>query len=297
MSESRNTPLVTVIIPAYNAEQFIGQAISSALSSRDVSVEVIVIDDGSSDGTWRVLEAFGDRLRKFRQERGGPYRARNLGAEMARGEWLAFLDADDDWMPGKLAAQLALVDDRTDFVYTDRLNFGDLSRVKERQSDSVTLWDGDVFEPLLLGNFITLSSVMMRKTRFQELGGFSVERRGVQDWDLWLRFAAEGGKVKLCTEPVTRYRIHSEQMTNDAEQRAADREAVLRRALASDRGQAVRRAVVRRAFAGLWELAAQQAAASADRRQAIGFFLRSAAYWPGNMRVYKGIVKCALGRD
>ena len=109
-------------------------------------------------------------------------------------------------------------------VYTDRDNFGDLSRSRQRQSDSVTLHDGDIFEPLLSGNFVTLSSVLIRKDVFDKLGGFSVTQQGVQDWDMWLRYSAEGGRVGLCREPLTRYRIHAEQMTNDTGQRAADRE-------------------------------------------------------------------------
>lgn len=290
-----SAPTVSVIIPALNAEAYIGQAVASALASQGVAVEVIVIDDGSDDGTWQVLEGFDARVRKVRQSRGGPYRARNLGAQLARGEWLAFLDADDDWRPDKLARQLAAADDQTGLVYTDRLNFGDCARVKELQSDSVTLWDGDVFEPLLQGNFITLSSVLMRKSWFDKLGGFSVTQRGVGDWDLWLRYAAAGGRVKLCREPLTRYRIHPGQMSGELDERAADREAVLRRALASPRAQRVSRRVVRQAFASLWEIAAWQAAVN-RRWRAIGCYLRSASYWPWNGRVYKGIVKCCLGR-
>jgi glycosyltransferase involved in cell wall biosynthesis len=294
MNDPHPVPKVTVIIPTFNSAAYIGNAISSVLASKDVPVEVIVIDDGSNDGTWELLERLDVDIRKVRQERGGPYRARNLGAQLARGEWLAFLDADDDWSPDKLARQLALATDDIGLVYTDRLNFGDLSRVSERQSDSVTLWDDDVFEPLLLGNFITLSSVMIRKTWFERLGGFAVEQRGVQDWDLWLRYSAEGGRVALVREPLTRYRIHREQMTNDLDQRAADRESVLRRALALPRGQEVAQMVARRAFANVWEIAAWHAI---DRRwKAIAWYVRSASYWPWNLRVYKGIVKSCLGR-
>jgi glycosyltransferase involved in cell wall biosynthesis len=295
MSECAAAPMVSVIIPSYNAAPFVGQAISSVLASSGVAIEVIVVDDGSSDGTWQVLEGFGERLRKFRAERGGAYRARNLGAEVARGQWLAFLDADDDWLPGKLRAQLAMADDDAGLIYTDRLNFGDVSRVKELQSDSVTLSEGDVFEPLLLGNFITLSSVLMRKSWFERLAGFATERRGVQDWDMWLRYSAEGGQVRLCREPLTRYRIHAEQMTNELDQRAGDREAVLRRALSSPRGRQVSSKVKRQAFAGLWELAAAQASPSRPMH-AIGCYVRSAFYGPQNLGVYKGIVKCCLGR-
>jgi hypothetical protein len=197
-------PLVTVIIPSFNGAAYIGQALRSALDSPGVPLEIIVVDDGSTDDTFKVLEGFDTRVRLVRQERGGPYRARNHAARLARGDWLAFLDADDDWLPGKLAAQVRLAASGPDLVYTDRLNFGDLSRVKERQSDSVTLHEGDIFEPLLLGNFITLSSVLMRKSAFEKLGGFAIERRGVQDWDMWLRYSSDGGRVGLCREPLTR---------------------------------------------------------------------------------------------
>jgi glycosyltransferase involved in cell wall biosynthesis len=287
-------PQVSVIIPAYNSEAYVSYAISSVLASRDVELEVIVIDDESTDGTWQVLEEFGSAIRKVRQSKGGPYKARNLGAKLARGEWIAFLDADDDWAQEKLASQLALAEDQVGLIYTDRINFGDLSRVKERQSDSVALWEGDIFEPLLLGNFITLSSVVIRKQCFVDLGGFSVDRYGVQDWDLWLRYAARGGKVRLCREPLTRYRLHENQMSNDIAARARDRELVIRRALSFRGSIPVRRSTIRRAFANSWEIAAWQSAVS-QRWHAVGWYLRSAYHWPWNVRIYKGIVKCCLG--
>lgn len=295
MSTSRNDPQVSIIIPTFNARSYIEQSVSSALASYDVSIEVIVVDDGSTDGTMEVVHARFPTVQCVRQERGGPYRARNFGARLARGEWLAFLDADDDWFPEKLSKQLAAAAANTDLIYTDRLNFGDLSKVKERQSDNGTLCEGDVFEPLLLGNCITLSSVLIRKTAFERLEGFSTKRQGVQDWDLWLRYAAEGGKVALVREPLTRYRIHPDQMSNDLTRRAADREDVLRRALAHPRGRTVPRRLVRQAFASICELAAWHAQGEPIR--AIGWYLRAVWYTPYNVRAYKGIVKACIGRE
>ncbi|WP_435011867.1 glycosyltransferase family 2 protein (plasmid) [Tundrisphaera lichenicola] len=290
----RRQVTVSVIIPAYNSAKYVVEAVSSALASRDVEPEIIVIDDGSTDDTWEALDRFGDVILKVRQDRGGPYRARNLGASLARGEWLAFLDADDIWSPDKLSRQLQLADDSTGLIYTDRLNFGDIQHVAERQSDSVTLWEGDVFKPLLLGNFITLSSVLIRKGWFDRLGGFSVEHRGVQDWDLWLRYSAEGGLVKLCREPLTHYRWHSNQMSNDLETRAGEREAVIRRIRATARGVRLPTSVIRRAIANSCELTAWHALA-ARRRGAAGWYLRAAYHWPWNPAVYKGILKCCIG--
>ena len=287
-------PLVTVIIPNFNGKAYVAGAVDCALASIGVPVEVIVVDDESTDGSWELLQAYGDRITLLRQHRGGPYRARNLAAAQARGEWLAFLDADDEWLPEKLSKQLALAREPVAMVYTDRDNFGDLSRSRERQSDSVTLYDGDVFEPLLGGNFITLSSVLMRKQQFESLGGFAVEQHGVQDWDMWLRYSAAGGRVALCREPLTRYRIHEAQMTNDSGQRARDRETVLRRALDSPRGQSVPKPVVRDALASLWELAAWHAA---DRPwQATKAYLKAASYRPFRLSAWKGVLRSLLGR-
>ena len=254
-----------------------------------------MIDDGSTDATWEVLETFGTRIRKGRQDNAGPYKARNLGARLATGEWLAFLDADDAWVPGKLKQQLAVADATHELVFTDCLNFGSCDRVKARQSDSTQFFEGDVFEPLLLDNFITLSSVLMRTSWFVRLGGFSEAHTGVQDWDLWLRFAAAGGLVRLVPEPLTRYRHHSGQMTNRIAARARERVAVVERALSSPRGQRVSRAVARQARGNVWAIGAWIAAPT-DRLTAIGWFLRAARHRPSNLDNYKGIVKCCLNR-
>src|SRR5262245_48697084 len=110
---------VSAIIPAYNAAPFIEQAVASALAQKGVDTEVIIVDDGSTDGTWEKLERFGDRIWKVRQSNGGPAKARNHGARLATGDWLAFLDADDEWAPDKLAKQLALARDGIDLVYCE----------------------------------------------------------------------------------------------------------------------------------------------------------------------------------
>ncbi len=289
------SPRVSVIIPAFNAARYVGQAVSSALAQRDVSIEVLVIDDQSTDDTWQVLEGFGERIRKVRQAKGGPYKARNLGAQLARGEWLAFLDADDEWLLDKIARQLALDDPGVGLVFTDCENFDVCHRVKPRQSDSTQFYEGEVFEPLLLNNFISMSSVLIRKDWFDRLGGFSEEQAGVQDWDLWLRYAAAGGRVRVIREPLTRYRIHSGQMTQDLDRRAADRVAVVERALGSPRGRGVSRNIAKQARANVWVVGAGLAAPT-RRTTAVRWFLRAARHWPWNPAVYKGIVKICLQR-
>jgi glycosyltransferase involved in cell wall biosynthesis len=288
-------PTVSTIIPVYNGAAYLRPAIDSVLAQRNVSVELIVIDDGSTDDTWQVLACYGDALRKERQANSGPAKARNRGAHLATGEWLAFLDADDEWLPDKLAKQLELAGPQASLVYTDRRNIGACAHVAELQSAGVQLFEGDVFEPLLRDNFITLSSVLLARDWFERLGEFNDGVIGCEDWDLWLRYAAAGGLVRLCREPLTRYRWHANSVSTNQEHMCTKRLEVLQRALASPRGQRVSRRLVRQALAGAWQCSALQTA-PARRWQAIGWYLRSATYWPWNMDVYKGMVKCCLGR-
>lgn len=287
-------PAVSVIIPAYNAAAYIATAVDSVLDQKGVTVEILAVDDGSTDGTWELLGRFGPAVRRVRQANGGPARARNHGARLAAGEWLAFLDADDEWLPHKLAAQLTAAGD-AGLVYTDRYNFGECGRVNERQSDGVRLWEGDVFEPLLRQNFITISSVILRRDWFERLGGFDEALIGTEDWDLWLRYAAEG-PVRLCREPLTRYRWRRSSLTNNLDRMCEGRLRVVRRALASPRGRRLSRAARRQVLAGVWSESAWFAAETKPRTAA-WWYLRSALHWPWRAGPYKGIVKCCLGRS
>lgn len=286
--------LVSVIIPAYNAAPFISQAIESALAQTGVAVEVIVVDDGSVDQTPAKLAAFGAQIRVIRQANAGIGLARNRGAAMARGTWLAFLDADDEWLPAKLSRQLAQIG-TAELGYTDRWNFGERQGLPERLSQSMSLYQGDVFEPLLLGNCLTISSVIIKRHRFEALGGFDPAMRGNEDWDLYLRHCGMGGQIALCAEPLTRYRIHGGSLSRNARLMQEGRLRVLRQALQSPRGQQVPLSVARRALARAWAWAAWEAARS-DRPLALSWYLRSLAYWPAENEAYRGLARCCLGR-
>jgi glycosyltransferase involved in cell wall biosynthesis len=288
------TPQVSTVIPAFNAEDHIVEAVSSALGQQGVASEVIVVDDGSTDDTWRLLETFGESIRRVRQANAGPARARNQGARLARGEWLAFLDADDVWRPEKLLQQLAAADSETGMVYTDRLNFGDCERLKSRQSDGVRLYHGDAFVQLLQDNFVTLSSVMMRRSVFEDLGGFDETMAASEDWDLWLRYAARG-PIGLCRQPLTLRRWHPGALTNKLEHMQEQRLRALRNAFELPRARTVKPSARRRAVARAWETAAWCAAAS-DPRKAACWYARAAWNWPWRLAPYKGILKCLLAR-
>ncbi len=233
--------VISTIIPVYNGEKYICQCLDSALAQQDVDQEIIVVDDGSTDSTAEILSQYASRVRVIHQSNSGHIAARNRAAELASGEWLAFLDADDIWEPRKLLEQSKYLSDTIGMVYTERLNFGEIGNLPSRQSESQTLFEGDLFHPLLQSNFITVSSVLIRKDLYNKLGGFDPAPTGCEDWDLWLRFAAEFGPDRFQTacviEPLTRYRWRSNAMSKNLPLMHHGRQIALQNALNSPRGR------------------------------------------------------------
>ena len=282
-------PTVSVVIPAHDAAAYLPQAIDSVRAQiGGIATEIVVVDDGSKDETQEVLAGYGSRVRWVSQENAGPASARNHGARLARGRWLAFLDADDLWHPCKLARQLERAGDDLALVYTDRVDFGD-GRVS-LLSQRVRLAEGDVFEPLLLGNFITLSSVIMRRRAFVEAGGFCEELFGTEDYDLWLRHASRY-PVGLCREPVTYYRRHPGGLSRDPQRMVAAHLHVVYRALSLPRCHRMDRGRIRRVLSRNWRVSASFAEAS-EPRWAMACYLRSLIYGVTEPEAYRGMVRC-----
>jgi glycosyltransferase involved in cell wall biosynthesis len=187
---------ISVVIPAYNAAGWVGQAIDSALAQTLQPLEIIVVDDGSVDQTVSLVESFGALVRLERKPNGGPASARNWGAERARGEWIAWLDADDWWAPIKLAKQMALADS-PDIGLIHTLANSSRPGVPRELS----------FDQLWQDNWIINSSVLIRKSAFQKVGGCVEDKAliGVEDYNLWLRIAADGWRIVNCPEVLTHY--------------------------------------------------------------------------------------------
>ena len=203
------TPTVSVIIPAYNAAGFVDRAIESALAQTHPPLEILVIDDGSKDATSEVVARWAPPVRLLQQQNGGPAAARNHGAREARGEWLAFLDADDRWLPEKLARQLASAKTPDVALVYSRppMHAG---RVISPMADFDTLWQR---------NFLITSAVMVRRDVFKRHDGFDEERAliGVEDYNLWLRMAAAGERLVLCPEAHVIYSPAPGSLTSQVE--------------------------------------------------------------------------------
>ncbi|MFO7899046.1 MAG: glycosyltransferase family A protein [Planctomycetota bacterium] len=201
MSEDTR-PRVSAVIPAYNAERFVAEAVDSALAQTHPNVEVVVVDDGSTDGTPDVLERYDDdpRVRVLRQEHAGPAAARNRAIAEASGEYVAFLDADDLWEPAKTQKQLALFREREDLglVYCLGRNrmLDDAGRWAEdahrdRLSASRTYHRGRVFRAVVEEVFILLPAVMVPRRVLDRVGGFSPDLATAEDRHLYARIAHE----------------------------------------------------------------------------------------------------------
>ncbi|MGH9414671.1 MAG: glycosyltransferase family A protein [Terriglobales bacterium] len=205
---------VSVIVPVHNGAPYVAEALDSALAQTSPPLEVVVMDDGSSDGTGSVLDRYGSGIVRLRSATpAGPARARNRAMAVAQGTLLAFLDADDVWHRQKLERQLALAAARPDFglIATEVEFFDDRGRIAcRRKRRRRALPQGWVLPQLLRNNWITTSAALARRAAVMEAGGFDEEpcRLG-EDWMLWMRMAA-AHPVYCTTEVLTRRRVHGD---------------------------------------------------------------------------------------
>ncbi len=188
------SPRFSAIIPAYNASATIARSIESVMAQTYPVDEILVIDDGSDDATAQVAESLGPAVRVVRKANGGPGSARNLGARLATGDWLALLDADDAWTPDKLSRQAPFTEgDRVAVVH---------SQPTQARVPSPASW-----EAIWARNRVVNSTALVRKTVFDSVGGFSEDRAliSVEDYNLWIRIAAAGWDIVWCPGELVDY--------------------------------------------------------------------------------------------
>lgn len=285
----------SVIIPAYNSERYLGETIESVLQQRKVTFEVIVVDDGSTDGTFEVAQSFGGCVKILSQPNSGCSSARNYGARAATGDYLAFLDADDIWLPEKLETQSHKLRAGYDMVYTNRFNIGDKGDLPSVQSDIEQMPEGDIFENLLMGNVITNSSVVIKRERFLSLNGFNTSLLTCEDWDLWLRYAASGS-IGFCPEPLVKYRFHAGGKSRNYVRQAAARENIISSILATDRGSNISGPKKRRVWAYTFRSAAWASARARDMTFSMKQFVKAFRQAPFEFRIWYDAARVIFGR-
>jgi glycosyltransferase involved in cell wall biosynthesis len=216
-SSSSMDPKISVIIPTYNRRDLVVQAIESVLAQSYADFEVVVVDDGSQDDTRSVICACEDsRVRYIYQENQGLSGARNTGINAARGEYVAFLDADDLFLPGNLASQVETLASRSDVglaagghVFVDETGQSLAQRQPWRTHPNLDL------KACLVGCPIVPSAVVVRHEWLDLVKGFNPALRRAEDADLWIRLAYQGCRIAWTPKVVSAYRIHSGQMVQD----------------------------------------------------------------------------------
>jgi glycosyltransferase involved in cell wall biosynthesis len=225
-----DVPTLSVLVPAYNAADTLGEALESALTQRPAPLEVIVSDDGSEDDLRGVVAGFGERVRVVRGPNGGLAVARNRAARAARGQLLGLLDADDVWLPGRADALTKAAAARPDLaiVTTDAVV---VRGGVPDESSYYDIRDFDVVDQeraILRSNFI-FGAGAIRPEPFWAVGGYDPAARWAEDWDLWLRLVLRGHRAGLVRAPLYEYRRHAQSLTARRVDLAAGVLAVLQR--------------------------------------------------------------------
>ena len=211
---------VSLVIATFNHARLLGDAIDSALAQTLGGVDVIVVDDGSTDDTPTVLARYAGRIRVLRQPNRGLAAARNTGLAAARSTYVAFLDADDVMAPAKLAEQVAVLERAPTIGWTycdvliETVATGAIVRASERFGYAARALEGWLFPELIHGNFIPAIAPLVRRTALDAAGGFDERLTALEDWDLWLRLALIA-EARYTPAVLVRYRVQPGGMSED----------------------------------------------------------------------------------
>jgi glycosyltransferase involved in cell wall biosynthesis len=198
-----SAPLVSCIVPCYNGARYLGECLESILGQTHEPLEVIVVDDGSTDASPDVIAGFGSRVRYHRRENGGPAAACNTGLALATGEFIAFLEQDDLWSPGKVRRQLLefAADPALDYCVSFIQNFW----VPELEAEASRYLDLPVMQPV---PGYVVQTLLARRRAFDTVGPFAEELRFACAADWFMRASEAGLRELLLTDVLTRRRLH-----------------------------------------------------------------------------------------
>jgi glycosyltransferase involved in cell wall biosynthesis len=207
--------LISVIIPTYNRSAFLKEAIESVLKQTYQPFELIVVDDGSTDDTAEVLSCYAGKISIFSIPHGGPSAARNHGIQAARGDYIAFLDSDDFWLPGKLAAQMRFFHSNPEarICQTEEIWVRNGVRVNPRQKHKK--YSGWIFDKCLPLCVVSPSAVMLHRSVFTRVGIFDETFPACEDYDLWLRIAPLYANYLINTPFIIKRGGHGDQQSKN----------------------------------------------------------------------------------
>jgi len=228
-ASARVNPGVSVVIPAYNYARYLGAALDSVLSQDYPPIEIVVVDDGSTDNTREVVAAYGERVRYLFQENAGLPAARNAGIKAAQYPFIAFLDADDMWLPGMLRRIMetyAQLSEEFGLIAGKRILTDQEGKVIESKRKEVSPGGEVTVRDLIFRSRFSPSSVVTRRAVFENCGYFDTELRSTEDRDMWIRIAARW-RVHLIGEPLIYVRTHANNMSKNADRMKRNMQTVM----------------------------------------------------------------------
>jgi glycosyltransferase involved in cell wall biosynthesis len=288
-------PLISVVIATFNCAKFLGDALNSVLVQTFKDCEVLIVDDGSTDETKEIVDRYfkDGRLRYIYIDHKGQAFAKNRGIREARGEFVAFLDADDIWIPTKLEKQVPLFSQ-----HQIGLVYGRRSLINEHGYEKPFIHPkfhrGDALESIFIENYVCFSSAMVRKSVLDEVGMFDEQLKMGIDYDLWIRLAARY-KFDYVDEVLVKYRIWGGQLSQKTGLRLETAWHIMDKALKDDEIRAkLSKRAIREATAMTYCTTGNWYAESGDVGKAVRNYISSLQTYPLYMNSLKGIAKLLM---
>lgn len=288
--------LVSVVTATYNMGHYLPIAVRSVLDQTYQNFEINVIDDGSTDDTKEVMKQFTDdpRVHYYHQENQGQAKAKNHGIRVSTGKFVAFLDADDRWLPAKLEKQLPLFEQnpRVGVVYTDASYMDENGKIIEIERRK-KYFRGQVTEKLFKDNFVNFPSAIVKKECFNEVGAFDENLPMSIDWDLWLRISTKY-EFDYVDEKLFVYRQWPGQMSHKFDERFECILTIMNR-FTKEHADLLSNKTIRRAWAHTFTERSWKARALEKKRiKAMKFLLKAVRHDPTFMPAWKEIIKVGL---
>ncbi len=291
----REPGLVSVITATYNMGGYIAETLDSILAQDYPNIESIIVDDGSTDDTAEVLAPYlaDPRVRVVRQENAGQTVAKNRGIAEATGEFVAFCDADDTWVPHKISRQVPHFKDPKIAVVFSDINCID-SDGQDLGYETMAQVDGDITGPLLIDNFVPFPSAVVRSSVLAEVNGFDEKLTMSIDYDLWLRISLNY-EFRLVDQKLANYRIWEGQMSKNVGERLDNFFGLLERFLA-EHPDAVTRQEANYGWAHVYITRGYWHARNGRRVEAARDYRSSFFLKPFDLRLWKSVINLVLGR-
>jgi len=291
-----DNPLVSIITPTYEREDFIEEAVNSALGQTYKNIELLVIDDGSTDGTVDKLKQYESdpRFNYFYQDNQGQSTARNKGLSIAKGEFVCFLDSDNHWAKNKIEESLKLFEiyPDTDIVYANVTLIDEHGT--EISTENMTRHSGNISKYLLRDNCVSFNTAMVRKKSIDEISGFDSTLRRADDYDFWLRLSAKN-KFLYVPQYWAYYRVMENQISSNKDARFEANELIMNKFISKSDHQ-LKSKDINQSRAYFYNRRGRYYGSEGRTFEAIRDFIKAIRLYPSFKGAWRGLFKLFMQR-